>query len=331
MPASVIIVFTHLFFRPLSLIMLSSHSLSFAFAMSGMQPLLCAPVQLGHAPNIPTTIVGNTKQRAPSPLSDDADCENKPKKTARRKNRRTLRFPCKARGVTKNHTANNAFVDVPPRAKHGAVLICSHPVCAASGRKFRYCSVCARPVAKRNFSKRHSHGLLQGSPSPVPTSSVEKEHDTALAKKTKRPSLASMDSVEETLLFAMDQDDQQYELPKTVVIDTAPSASIAEVSTGSVDESASRSGSLTAQEREWLALFHNRPIKTFNETEVRTWMNALLKTADIKTDAMSHQSMMMETRDETNTIQQEEDDYEEDSSILELLMDTDFLGDWSGE
>jgi hypothetical protein len=30
-------------------------------------------------------------------------------------------------------------------------LVCSHPTCSGSGRRFRYCSVCECPVAKRNF------------------------------------------------------------------------------------------------------------------------------------------------------------------------------------
>ena len=34
---------------------------------------------------------------------------------------------------------------------------CSHPICRRRGVRFRYCLICQRPVAKRNFSSRHSH------------------------------------------------------------------------------------------------------------------------------------------------------------------------------
>mmetsp|Transcript_40929 Transcript_40929/g.57574 ORF Transcript_40929/g.57574 Transcript_40929/m.57574 type:complete len:284 (+) Transcript_40929:251-1102(+) len=77
--------------------------------------------------------------------------------------RRISRIPCKARGVTDTsvpHTARNAYIDIPSNAVHGMMLICSHDVCAKS-RRFRYCTVCGIPVAKRNFLKRHGHGLLK--------------------------------------------------------------------------------------------------------------------------------------------------------------------------
>lgn len=69
------------------------------------------------------------------------------------------RYPCRARGISDNHTNRTAYFDVPLNAAHGLQLVCSHDVCAKSGRIFRYCTVCALPCAKRNFAKRHSHGL----------------------------------------------------------------------------------------------------------------------------------------------------------------------------
>mmetsp|Transcript_55065 Transcript_55065/g.81949 ORF Transcript_55065/g.81949 Transcript_55065/m.81949 type:complete len:264 (-) Transcript_55065:19-810(-) len=70
-------------------------------------------------------------------------------------NRRML---CKARSVPENHNAETAYFDIPPDIEHGCTLICSHPQCAASGRRFRFCKFCDLPVAKRNFQRRHSHG-----------------------------------------------------------------------------------------------------------------------------------------------------------------------------
>mmetsp|Transcript_7748 Transcript_7748/g.8859 ORF Transcript_7748/g.8859 Transcript_7748/m.8859 type:complete len:322 (+) Transcript_7748:65-1030(+) len=69
------------------------------------------------------------------------------------------RMPCKARGVPGEHVARNAYIDIPLHAKHGCLLSCSHPTCRLSGRRFRFCAVCQVPVAKRNFARRHTHGL----------------------------------------------------------------------------------------------------------------------------------------------------------------------------
>jgi len=76
--------------------------------------------------------------------------------------RRVARYHCKARGVPDLHNPRNAFIDVPlDSVLHGGILICSHRTCSSSGRRFRYCTVCRCPVAKRNFVKRHGHGILK--------------------------------------------------------------------------------------------------------------------------------------------------------------------------
>jgi hypothetical protein len=74
--------------------------------------------------------------------------------------RHISRVPCKARGISENHTAWNSYIDIPANAHHGDELSCSNKQCSSSGRKFRYCAMCALPVASRNFSKRHSHGMI---------------------------------------------------------------------------------------------------------------------------------------------------------------------------
>ena len=72
------------------------------------------------------------------------------------------RMPCKARSVPEGHTAETAYLTIPPLCEHGLVLACSHPECRASGKRFRFCAICDLPVAKRNFLKRHSHDLGPG-------------------------------------------------------------------------------------------------------------------------------------------------------------------------
>ena len=51
-----------------------------------------------------------------------------------------------------------AYFVIPENVEHGEELICSYFACRNAGIKFRYCTHCKVPVAKRNFRKRHKHG-----------------------------------------------------------------------------------------------------------------------------------------------------------------------------
>ena len=84
----------------------------------------------------------------------------------------SVRFPCKARNMPQDHDDDTAYIDVPHDAYHGMMLDCSHPACAARKRRFRYCTVCHIPVSKRNFSKRHNHGLMATSNTPIKTATT---------------------------------------------------------------------------------------------------------------------------------------------------------------
>ena len=53
-----------------------------------------------------------------------------------------------------------AYFVIPETVEHGEELICSYYACRNAGIKFRYCSHCKIPVAKRNFRKRHNHDLM---------------------------------------------------------------------------------------------------------------------------------------------------------------------------
>ncbi len=52
-------------------------------------------------------------------------------------------------------------------------MVCSHPSCRNAGVKFRYCSFCKAPVAKRNFRRRHNHG---GDASTLESDDMEDEN-----------------------------------------------------------------------------------------------------------------------------------------------------------
>ncbi len=53
----------------------------------------------------------------------------------------------------------SAYFVIAEDAKHGENLVCSYYACRNGGIKFRYCAYCMAPVAKRNFSRRHDHGM----------------------------------------------------------------------------------------------------------------------------------------------------------------------------
>jgi hypothetical protein len=66
---------------------------------------------------------------------------------------------CKARGMPFDHIDSNAILnfDEGQYKVHGAELKCSYHLCRADGIKFRWCAICNKAVAKRNFRKRHAH------------------------------------------------------------------------------------------------------------------------------------------------------------------------------
>ena len=90
------------------------------------------------------------------------------------------RFPCKARSVREGHTADTAYLTIPPCAQHGLVLACSHPECRESGKRFCFCAVCDLPISKRNFPKRHSHGLVSAA---ARSPGTDDDHDDSLMER----------------------------------------------------------------------------------------------------------------------------------------------------
>ena len=81
---------------------------------------------------------------------------------------------CRARSMPSSHINAAARFKIFKNTPHGFNLLCSHAGCASEGIKFAWCKVCARPVAKRNFRKRHSHSevlpttqMMRASQQPV--------------------------------------------------------------------------------------------------------------------------------------------------------------------
>ena len=76
---------------------------------------------------------------------------------------RSVNVPCRARRMPLDHNFKTAHFAIPEDVQHGADLVCSYSACRDGGVKFRFCSWCRIPVAKRNFRMRHDH---TGEPKP---------------------------------------------------------------------------------------------------------------------------------------------------------------------
>lgn len=222
--------------------------------------------------------------------------------------------PCKARGIQGNHTSQTAYFDIPLDAEHGMLLVCSHPECSGSGRRFRYCAVCGLPVAKRNFSKRHGHGLI------VPKTSrssgiTSSSNGAALANTTvsgnKHRRSMSYDATEYFYQEKLQKMAEQLWLPPqeeaaqpTSAVAVAPqlmtagTPNQARVQTSNVsskpttmaptkghneNKGQSSGGTMKMQlnprEFQWLALLHNRP--SIQDTEATNqWMDKVLQLSE---------------------------------------------------
>eukprot|EP00536_Pseudo-nitzschia_multiseries_P007566 jgi/Psemu1/66086/estExt_Genemark1.C_1790034 len=83
-------------------------------------------------------------------------------------------------------TVISAYFVIAEDAKHGENLVCSYYACRNGGIKFRYCAYCMAPVAKRNFSRRHDHGMSKNKGgSDIRDDEEEDDDDTTLGDNEK--------------------------------------------------------------------------------------------------------------------------------------------------
>lgn len=96
----------------------------------------------------------------------------------------TVIVPCRARGMPMDHNFISAYFVIAEDAKHGENLVCSYYACRNGGIKFRYCAYCMAPVAKRNFSRRHDHGMSKkkGVAVSIPDDDEDDEDDDTVAE-----------------------------------------------------------------------------------------------------------------------------------------------------
>lgn len=187
-----------------------------------------------------------------------------------------VRQPCKARGVNikpgqNPHVARYAYIDIPMGTRHGTVLSCCHPVCIASGRRFRFCAHCETAVAKRNFNVRHAHGNMN---SPPP-------------KDISPPIVISDAPLQVEAVIESDTDDQVVDptdgIPTVISIDDHKS-----VKSSNDENSSAITCSLTRYEIDFINLLRSRPGNDYKH-ELDQWRVALLCMADKKTSGSDYQ------------------------------------------
>lgn len=172
--------------------------------------------------------------------------------------------------------------------KHGEELICSYFACRNAGIKFRYCSHCKVPVAKRNFRKRHKHGgeiigdkgddsgddetPKKGIPSQITASRDEEEDEDGISSQ-------SADSTNHGRVEA-----KKAPAVKSTLV---PIAAIAPgmVNVKEVDHGVlpSTNGKINDERRShWISLLAKRPSTKDSDT-MSTWLMEVLAVSDLET------------------------------------------------
>eukprot|EP00545_Synedropsis_sp_CCMP1620_P013422 CAMPEP_0119005676 /NCGR_PEP_ID=MMETSP1176-20130426/1861_1 /TAXON_ID=265551 /ORGANISM="Synedropsis recta cf, Strain CCMP1620" /LENGTH=573 /DNA_ID=CAMNT_0006957513 /DNA_START=29 /DNA_END=1750 /DNA_ORIENTATION=- len=199
--------------------------------------------------------------------------------------------PCRARGMPMDHNFKTAYFVIPENVEHGEELICSYFACRNAGIKFRYCTHCKVPVAKRNFRKRHKHGKTSAGADGEEEEEVEEEED-ASAKAAKNLEVVKKASVQRV------PPTPAFDIPKKMEIPTpkapenkmkskpvAPPAPPADDVDGpSLPPISHQARPKISQERErlWGQLLAKRP-PTKDGEAVSAWLMEVLSVSDLDT------------------------------------------------
>ena len=183
--------------------------------------------------------------------------------------------------------------------KHGEELICSYCACRNAGIKFRYCSHCKVPVAKRNFRKRHKHG----GEIVARDDDDESAHDVCIPVKSGIPSQITAgrdESYDADGISSQSADSAELHLskpeaktePQPVVQDPVqpidprkPDTLVAKKPTVEVDPTVmkvSDDQTISDERKEkWLSLLFTRP-SNVGEEVMTAWFNEVLAVSDLE-------------------------------------------------
>lgn len=189
--------------------------------------------------------------------------------------------------------------------KHGEELICSYFACRNAGIKFRYCSQCKVPVAKRNFRKRHKHGgdpiaggkgddsggeeenaaTKKGIPSQITASREEAAEADGISSQSADSTSNQLDSKAKPVdvaCIASGADVQQGLVRNSMrTFESAKSKTKAAFAGSSAAQSSPRTISGDRKER-WVALLAKRPSTKDSDT-MSAWLMEVLAVSDLET------------------------------------------------
>jgi len=198
---------------------------------------------------------------------------------------------CKARGMPFDHVDGNAILTFCGNCDgkiHGAEMECSYPGCRSQGPKFRYCGFCKSAVSKRNFRKRHAHGMLfsstQGSRTPQTFATPFDPESVQTAVERKR---IRIDTNECLQLVSSAQLSSQGNLMTSSRshIFSAPSP----IKVGGITGNGSiatytrnfQNDQINDVPEDWTRLYHNRP-RIGDLDGIRSWVSLALNIAGLR-------------------------------------------------
>lgn len=209
-----------------------------------------------------------------------------------RKTPGTVIVPCRARGMPMDHNFKTAYFVIAEDTKHGEDLVCSYYSCRNGGVKFRYCAHCMAPVAKRNFCRRHDHGISDKLPPQEDDDDDESMDDVKGAPceevpKKADPISSSLDILSKAASSSMAADPITAKAKPPVA---PPKRKKPSLVVGVSEESYHDDGAeadlahISKQRRKaWNALLVKRP-RTKDPRHLSSWLSEVLAVSDFDTE-----------------------------------------------
>lgn len=178
-----------------------------------------------------------------------------------------------------------AYFVISEDTKHGEDLVCSYFSCRNGGVKFRYCGHCMAPVAKRNFCRRHDHGMSDKLPpqdDEDDEESIEDRNGDIKATNQTKSKTSSLDILSKaaTSSMAVGQMKSKIESAEgTKKLMEAPQESGEAYLEDDDDVEADLSHVSKKRRKEWSALLVKRP-RSKDPRHLSSWLNEVLAVSD---------------------------------------------------
>jgi len=247
------------------------------------------------------SIVPSSAEPAPHTQvsNDSAQNDQSSEKESFQKTPGSVVVPCRARGMPMDHNFKTAYFIIPEYVDHGEELICSYFGCRNAGIKFRYCTHCKVPVAKRNFRKRHKHGINLSltkagdsdnsddedvSSEKVDSGSVHEKNGAADALKQAAPPPPPV--AIEAPSVQQEEETANHQKPPAAA-DSTRSLLCVEIAAANMNKESRNIA--PERERLWASLLAKRP-PTKDGDAVSAWLMEILSVSDLDTPLQSDES-----------------------------------------